>query len=130
MTHWHLPFDWLEGGSEALAIFPIKSAYSLHQIFSLFERNVSLLNGITHGSSQINKVFFKLVALIDEIQYQPPFYWRDNFQSQTLKIIFLGVGQKKMSAWDDLKSSCHGYFPGGMGYYISCQKTSKNKIWL
>ena len=33
-----------------------------------------------------------------------------------------------MSAWEDLKSSCHGYLPEG-AYYISCQKkTIQNKI--
>ena len=30
-----------------------------------------------------------------------------------------------MSAWGELKSSCHGYLPkegeGGGGYYVSCQ---------
>ena len=42
-----------------------------------------------------------------------------------------GGGQKKMSAWGDLKRSCHGYLPGGRGaHYVYCQKRLKNKIWL
>ena len=30
-----------------------------------------------------------------------------------------------MSDWGDLKSSCHGYLPGG-AYYVSCQKRLLN----
>ena len=34
--------------------------------------------------------------------------------------------ENKMSAWGDLKSSCHVYLPwggrGGGAYYVSCQK--------
>ena len=41
-----------------------------------------------------------------------------------------GEIRKKMSSSRNLKSSCHGYLPGG-AYYVSCQKkTCKNKIWL
>ena len=50
----------------------------------------------------------------------------EGVQSQILK----RGDQKKMSAWGDLKTPCHGYLPGG-AYYVSYQKkTFKNKIWL
>ena len=47
--------------------------------------------------------------------------------------ILIRGDQKKMSAWGDLKSSCHWYLPWRRGgaYYVSCQKkTFKSKIWL
>ena len=39
-------------------------------------------------------------------------------------------GSEKKESLGDLKSSYHGYLPGG-AYYVSCQKkTFKNKIWI
>ena len=57
----------------------------------------------------------------------PPFCWGGQLSVQILK---RGDQKKKMSAWADLTSSCHGYLPR-RSYYVSCQKKSfENKIWI
>ena len=64
-------------------------------------------------------------------QYQHPFLsaWGEGGEGVQSQILKRG-DQKKMSAWGDLKTPCHGYLPGG-AYYVSYQKkTFKNKIWL
>ena len=58
-------------------------------------------------------------------QYQSPrFCWGDGFQSQILETGY----QKKMSAWVDLKSSCHEYLPGGRGLTMFLVKKRLLKI--
>ena len=54
-----------------------------------------------------------------------PFLLGDNFQSQILK---RGI-RKKMSAWVNSMSSCHGYLPGGLLCFLP-KKTFKNRTCL
>ena len=54
---------------------------------------------------------------------RPFLCWGTTFSPRFSK----GRIRKKMSACRDLQSFCHGYFPWGGTYYISCQKKlSKN----
>ena len=76
------------------------------------------------------EILFEKLAmnLVTYTQYQPtPFLL--GVTAFSPKFSKRGI-RKKMSAWNGLKSSCHGYLPGGV-YYVSCQnKTFKNKTWL
>ena len=44
----------------------------------------------------------------------PPFYWRDNFQSETLKT----GDTEETECLGDLKSSCDRYLPGGFSMFL------------
>ena len=53
-----------------------------------------------------------------------PFCWGTTFNPKFWKVGY----QKKMSRRRDLKSSCHGYLPGGLTIFL-VKKRLKNKIW-
>ena len=88
--------------------------YTLPQFLSMSENNYGIywldsFNSLTsHNSLKSSKQFTVSVSC---------FLLGDNFHSQILKKA--GGVRKKMSAWGDLKSSCHGYLPGGLT--VSCQ---------
>ena len=95
--------------------------YTLPQFLSMSENNCGIywldsFNSLTsHNGFKANNS-----------QYQSPaFCWGDNFHSQILK---RGGGvRKKMSAWGDLKSSCHGYLPGGLTMFLAKNRLLKIK---
>ena len=66
-------------------------------------------------------VFF-LPSGCPQYQLTPLVGWA-KFQSQILKM----GDQKKMSAWGDLNSSCHGHLPGGLLCFLSKKETFKIK---
>ena len=69
------------------------------------------------------KMFF--ISLRKLSQYQAPFLLGSTFNPNFWKAGY----QKKMSTRRDLKSSCHGYLPGGLTIFL-VKKRLKNKIWL
>ena len=96
--------------------------YTLPQFLSMSENNCGIywldsFNSLTsHNSLKSSKQFTVSVSC---------FLLGDNFHSQILKKA--GGLRKKMSAWGDLKSSCHGYLPGGLTMFLAKNRLLKIK---
>ena len=92
-------------------------------MFIFLVNDLSVFNSIVMSFHKKSKkkfffVFFFKIVIYQIYSVPAPFLFSargDNFQCQILK---RAEDQKKMSAWEDLKSPSHGYLPGRLTMFL------------
>ena len=97
--------------------FASSVSFNVIEMFIFLVNDLSVFNSIVMSFHQKNKFFFMIAIyqIYISISSLSVFYQGDNFQCQ---ILIRAEGQKKMSAWEDLKSSSHGYLPGRLTMFL------------
>ena len=107
----------------------------------LKEVNIKELQTWTKENAMSETVYTSMLCMVrsscnrhnvlGSAQYQPhPFCWV--VETTFCPKFWKGEFRKKMSAWGDLKSTCHRYLPGGGGgllCYLSKKTLLLVKIW-